>query len=1771
MKKFTVLAISLFLLCGLSGTASAQQVIGEFPTMDGGFEGQTEGVLVGTSIATGIQRTDWTTSSSNLGTIYATGGRSGPQYMNAWTTSTAKRWQSPTAAEGAVTNIEYTVQYYYKTGGNIATDTSMQIGASPDGTASPKYYPSATPFVSLPGTEGVWTKYSAQVTVTTAGGAGKYGIGIIRANTPTMGVALDIDDFVMYAGALDETAPDAPTSPAIAGETSSSLDVSWTAPVTGVDGGGYMVIRGTAEPATPPNANGIYAIGNTLADGSKIVYIGTANSFTDNGLSAATTYYYLIGTVDKAFNYSSPLAVNGTTTALSGPENPAIELTTTTATSNAFAWTKNAAGDNVMLVYKMTDDIGAPVDGTVYNVGDNMDGSGATVLYNGGDQTSFTHTDLTPNTTYYYKAFSVDAEVKYSTGFGGPGMTLMAEPSNHASSFAVSSFSHDRMTLTWADNDGTYPAQAFLVVLEKTSSFVPVDTNAYLDDLNDANDDDKWCANVAHGIQTVTFTGLDHGTTYYTKIWPVANTDKSENLDYKTDGTVPELSQATVTLPSLPFVENFDYTTGDLLVNHDWVAHSGAGTQSIDVTSGLVFDGYLSSGIGGAANEDNNGEDVHRPFAPVTADSIYAAFIIQTESSNYAGYFFHLGQQTIGTTFLGRVWVNATGDGVTISSGTAPLSYVPITAGTPTLLVVKYVLGTKLSSLYVFNTFPAEEPTTPDATFQETSTFANVGSVALRQYNAAQRVIVDGIRIATTWAEAVTAAPLDQVSTPTFDPSAGNYHTPQNVTISCSTEGATIYYTTNGDDPTDASTVFTEPIAVSSTTTIKAIAYKAGWTASYIATATYSFPIEVANIAALRASPTGSTWYKLTGEAVLTFKTADRNAKYIQDTTGAILIDDYSGKITTSYNLYDGITGIIGTLQPYNGMLQFVPIADPGPATSYAHVVEPVEVTLANLTTDYQAKLVKIKNVVITGTGNFAAKTDYTITDVTGTGVLRPQYTDLNYIEQAIPATLQNLTGVVLQYQTTTQFIPRAISDFEAATLAQYRSKASGNWNEAGTWQKYNGTEWVDATSAPVGFSEHVTVQSTDTVTVSDTLRIGSGAVVVVDGYLKNMKSIASSGTFIFNDLSVYEHALDKYAVPVATWNTGSTCLITGTASTSAPTGLNQEFHHFIWNCPAQSGNVNFNANLTTVNGDFSVLSTNGKQLRFGSVELTVDIAGDVNVGPNSILTASGTAGDFSITVNVGGDINIAGGSLYLENAGMTAHWNLTGNLIMTDGALGRQGSGTGNLNFLSGSHIFARTGGTINSNNGGPIFNIKPDAILDLGMTVIEQGPFNLDSNATLICANPGGLDSSLTTPRTITLSPYANYIFNSPSEQVTGTKLAAIVNNLTFENASGDTLSQNVTVNGILTINTGYLEISGDTLTLGPTATLAETNGLVKGDGIITTTRVLSDINNLNVGGMGAVLTTAANLDSIVITRGHTVSTLGDQPSIKRYYDIQPKNNSGLAATLVFKYDESELGELSEDNNLALFSSSDMGALWIDRGGVADTANNQITLTGIDAFSMWTIGAHVNLAPSPFTMLMPTEGYEVTNSDIVQDSLLEVKWTKAIDPEGDVVSYELFVIDADLDSLEFSTEFTDTVNLIDAPGPEDNGNYKMYVLAYDTQDAFSSSDTVSFTINITPEGIKGELVPMVFALHQNYPNPFNPTTTIKYDLPKDVHVKIVIYDIMGREVRTLVNARQQAGYKSIQWDATNNHGMQVSSGYYIYVMQVGEFHKNQKMILMK
>ena len=91
------------------------------------------------------------------------------------------------------------------------------------------------------------------------------------------------------------------------------------------------------------------------------------------------------------------------------------------------------------------------------------------------------------------------------------------------------------------------------------------------------------------------------------------------------------------------------------------------------------------------------------------------------------------------------------------------------------------------------------------------------------------------------------------------------------------------------------------------------------------------------------------------------------------------------------------------------------------------------------------------------------------------------------------------------------------------------------------------------------------------------------------------------------------------------------------------------------------------------------------------------------------------------------------------------------------------------------------------------------------------------------------------------------------------------------------------------------------------------------------------------------------------------------------------------------------------------------------------------------------------------------------------------------------------------------------------------------------------------------------------VFSLKQNFPNPFNPTTSLRYDLSEDGLVNITVYDMMGRVVKTLINSSQTAGFKSVQWDATNNLGQPVSAGMYIYTIQAGEFRQSKKMVLLK
>ena len=143
------------------------------------------------------------------------------------------------------------------------------------------------------------------------------------------------------------------------------------------------------------------------------------------------------------------------------------------------------------------------------------------------------------------------------------------------------------------------------------------------------------------------------------------------------------------------------------------------------------------------------------------------------------------------------------------------------------------------------------------------------------------------------------------------------------------------------------------------------------------------------------------------------------------------------------------------------------------------------------------------------------------------------------------------------------------------------------------------------------------------------------------------------------------------------------------------------------------------------------------------------------------------------------------------------------------------------------------------------------------------------------------------------------------------------------------------------------------------------------------------------------------------------------------------------------------------------------------------------------------------------------------------------------------------------------------------------------------DSDPLFCSTDTVDYTLaenspcvasgfnnlymGSQPVGcdavliVENDILPFQYIVHQNYPNPFNPKTTIKYHLPIDEFVNISVYDMNGRLVKTLINSSQTAGYKSIQWNATNDRNEIVSAGLYLLTTETKKFRDTKKMLLLK
>ena len=203
---------------------------------------------------------------------------------------------------------------------------------------------------------------------------------------------------------------------------------------------------------------------------------------------------------------------------------------------------------------------------------------------------------------------------------------------------------------------------------------------------------------------------------------------------------------------------------------------------------------------------------------------------------------------------------------------------------------------------------------------------------------------------------------------------------------------------------------------------------------------TVDLPVQVSNINALRQSNLGEA-IEVVGEAFLTYKQSFRNAKVFQDATAGIYVDDSDGVITTSYELGDGVTGITGTLSDYNGLLQFTPLSDPGVASSSANVVDPVTLTLAQLTAsgeNYESQLVKVEDVIISGDSGettFINGKTYTLTNGSDTFPLRTTF--YNFNGEDLPTSASDFEGIINERSGVgLHLAPRNFSDVTLSVMS---------------------------------------------------------------------------------------------------------------------------------------------------------------------------------------------------------------------------------------------------------------------------------------------------------------------------------------------------------------------------------------------------------------------------------------------------------------------------------------------------------------------------------------------------------------------------------------------------------------------------------------------------------------------------------------------------------------------------------------------------------------
>lgn len=581
------------------------------------------------------------------------------------------------------------------------------------------------------------------------------------------------------------------------------------------------------------------------------------------------------------------------------------------------------------------------------------------------------------------------------------------------------------------------------------------------------------------------------------------------------------------------------------------------------------------------------------------------------------------------------------------------------------------------------------------------------------------------------------------------------------------------------------------------------------------------------------------------------------------------------------------------------------------------------------------------------------------------------------------------------------------------------------------------GDDFVVSNSATLVISSSLTITmaANATALIDGTLTVnagrtfntdGAGVVSTVNGTINNSGTVicTTASKLLMQSGSTYTHTQSGGNIPTATWNSASTCAITGVIATM-PTNDGQTFGNFTWNCAGQGTNqVSFN---TTLNATGTVTITNTGTVGTGRLQLgnaTGNSIANLDINGGTLRIGSGTAR----TLDVTGNVSISSGTLLMSSGAQIGTLNVAGNFSFTGGTIDETSTGSGAINFNGSSAQTFTSGGTVSNTinwtvNNGATLNMAAAATTVTGnsFTVSSGGTLGITSTAGIVTA-PTASGNIQTTSRTFNAGGNYNYI-GSGGAQVTGNALPATINSLTVNNSSGVSVSNAVTLNSAtapLTLTNGI--VTGATITVSAAYTGAGGGG--------------SAASHIN-GPLAKTGSTAYEfpVGNGTLYRPVSVSSLSGSATVTaQYFQANPKTTFGTAlgagvdhigvceywtlddgaATITglvgLKFGTSCNGNGYVNDPATLLVAHWTGTQWASQGNDGTATSTSVKANIASSFSPFTIGSSSILNPLP-VKIGSIKAYEKLNG-------VQIDWTAFTE-----INVEKYVIERSADGVRFSS----------------------------------------------------------------------------------------------------------------------------------------------------